>query len=75
MIMHKSSSFASPKQLRAQFPCFAPQQAFIEHSRQQVRDILHYKNPRLLLIVGPCSIHDMRGLNCMLKNSKPSAKR
>ena len=27
-------------------------------SRQEIRDILHGRDDRLLVIVGPCSIHD-----------------
>jgi 3-deoxy-7-phosphoheptulonate synthase len=31
---------------------------YIKQSRQTIRDILNGKDPRLLLIIGPCSIHD-----------------
>lgn len=39
-------------------PLLASQLSFIEKSRQTVRNILNGLDPRLLLIVGPCSIHD-----------------
>ena len=29
-------------------------------SRQEIRDVLHGRDDRLLVIVGPCSIHDRR---------------
>ena len=32
---------------------------FIQNSRQQITNILFGNDPRLLLIVGPCSIHDI----------------
>ncbi len=48
----------SYKELKTQFPLPQPQQLFIEQSRQTVRAILNGTDPRLLLIVGPCSIHD-----------------
>jgi 3-deoxy-7-phosphoheptulonate synthase len=31
------------------------------HSREAVKGILHQKDPRLLVVVGPCSIHDEKG--------------
>ncbi len=34
------------------------QREFIDHSRQQISQILKGEDPRLLLIIGPCSIHD-----------------
>lgn len=39
-------------------PLSFKQRHFIEKSRETVRAILNRKDPRLLLIVGPCSIHD-----------------
>jgi len=30
----------------------------ISHTRQKIRDIMHKKDDRLLVIIGPCSIHD-----------------
>lgn len=35
------------------------QHHFIENARQSVKNILNGQDPRHLLIVGPCSIHDM----------------
>ena len=33
--------------------------AFIADARRQISDIIHHKDHRLLVICGPCSIHDM----------------
>jgi len=33
-------------------------EAMIVNTRRQIRDIMHGKSDRLLLIIGPCSIHD-----------------
>ena len=30
-------------------------------SRERINNILQQKNPRLLVVVGPCSIHDVKG--------------
>jgi 3-deoxy-7-phosphoheptulonate synthase len=35
-----------------------PTETFIADSRQRVRDILHGRSDRLLVVIGPCSIHD-----------------
>ncbi len=52
------SSLPPYQTLKRRLPLSAPQHAFIQESRQTVRNILDGKDPRLLLIVGPCSIHD-----------------
>jgi len=48
----------SPALLQDDYPADATVQAFVEHSRQQVAAIVHGRDPRLLVVVGPCSIHD-----------------
>lgn len=50
----------SPKNLKKELPITIAQRDFIEQSRQQIRSILNKNDPRLLLIVGPCSIHDIK---------------
>jgi 3-deoxy-7-phosphoheptulonate synthase len=49
----------SYKELKSQFPLTPSQHAFIKQSRQATRAILNGTDPRLLLIIGPCSIHDI----------------
>jgi 3-deoxy-7-phosphoheptulonate synthase len=48
----------SPALLQDDYPADAAVQAFVEASRQQVAAIVHGTDPRLLAVVGPCSIHD-----------------
>jgi 3-deoxy-7-phosphoheptulonate synthase len=48
----------SPALLQEELPTDTALQAFIERSRQQVADVVHGRDPRLLMVVGPCSIHD-----------------
>lgn len=48
----------SYKEIKTRFPLSSRQHLFIEESRQKIRAILNGTDPRLLLIVGPCSIHD-----------------
>lgn len=51
-------SLPSYEALKKKFPLHSGGQIFIEKSRQTIRNILSFNDPRLLLIVGPCSIHD-----------------
>lgn len=44
--------------LQYELPTDDQVQAFIEASRRQVADIVRGADPRLLVVVGPCSIHD-----------------
>lgn len=48
----------SYEELKSRLPLSSSQRTFIEQNREIVRQILQGISPRLLLIVGPCSIHD-----------------
>ncbi len=55
----RTESLPTPLEMRAAFPIKPQQQEFIKNTRQQIVKILNGLDPRLLLIVGPCSIHDL----------------
>src|SRR5438270_8746428 len=44
--------------LQYELPADARIQAFVEEMRREVAAVVHGTDPRLLAIVGPCSIHD-----------------
>ena len=48
----------APERLKASLPLSAAAAASVERGRQQVHAVLHRRDPRLLVVVGPCSIHD-----------------
>ncbi|MTD39402.1 3-deoxy-7-phosphoheptulonate synthase AroF [Erwinia sp. CPCC 100877] len=48
----------TPDQLKAAFPLTAAQTEQIARSRQTISDIIAGRDPRLLVVCGPCSIHD-----------------
>jgi 3-deoxy-7-phosphoheptulonate synthase len=50
-----------PAALKGALPITDAAGATVCHSREAVKNILHQKDPRLLVIVGPCSIHDEQG--------------
>ncbi|MBV7314215.1 3-deoxy-7-phosphoheptulonate synthase [Shewanella sp. NIFS-20-20] len=49
----------SPNQLKQELPLTERHLEFVRQSRQTVADIVHKRDPRLLVITGPCSIHDL----------------
>ena len=51
-------SLPSYKEIKQRLALVHASRLFIEESRQTVRAILNGRDPRLLLITGPCSIHD-----------------
>ena len=48
----------TPEQLKAEFPLSLAQEAQIAQSRKTISDIIAGRDPRLLVVCGPCSIHD-----------------
>lgn len=49
----------TPDEFKNRYPLSAQGQAFIRNSRQTVENILDRKDHRLLVVSGPCSIHDI----------------
>ena len=47
-----------PAVLKQALPLSDAGSDFIQKSRQEIADIVHGRDPRLLVITGPCSIHD-----------------
>jgi 3-deoxy-7-phosphoheptulonate synthase len=50
---------ASPQDLLAEFPCGAESAELVFATRQRLHAILHGADDRLVLVVGPCSLHDV----------------
>jgi len=48
----------APEELHREYPINDAASDTVYHARQTIHEILHDKNDRLLVIVGPCSIHD-----------------
>jgi 3-deoxy-7-phosphoheptulonate synthase len=51
----------TPRALKAELPISEASNQTVVASRERVVRILEQKDPRMLVIVGPCSIHDTRG--------------
>jgi 3-deoxy-7-phosphoheptulonate synthase len=50
----------SPRELKALSPVPEPVNAAVAQARERVIRILRQEDPRLLVVVGPCSIHDQQ---------------
>lgn len=55
-----SEGLTSPMAFKQELPAHPHQVEFVQEARQQIRNILEGTDNRLLLIVGPCSIHDTK---------------
>jgi 3-deoxy-7-phosphoheptulonate synthase len=51
----------TPRALKAQLPVTEECNQTVVASRRRVTDILQQRDPRLLVVIGPCSIHDVAG--------------
>ncbi|UCH40021.1 MAG: 3-deoxy-7-phosphoheptulonate synthase [Gammaproteobacteria bacterium] len=49
----------TPEQLKSELPVSPAIQDKVQRARKAVKDILRRDDPRLLVVVGPCSIHDV----------------
>jgi 3-deoxy-7-phosphoheptulonate synthase len=49
----------TPEQLKTKLPLSDKAREFIQQSRQTIANIIHKKDHRLLVVCGPCSIHDL----------------
>ncbi|NNM52942.1 MAG: 3-deoxy-7-phosphoheptulonate synthase [Pseudomonadales bacterium] len=49
----------TPEQLKNELPISTPAESTVVRGRQAVRSILDGTDPRLFVVVGPCSIHDV----------------
>lgn len=59
--LHVSSEkvLITPQQLAQELPASEKALAYVQQSRRTISDIIHRNDHRLLVICGPCSIHDV----------------
>jgi 3-deoxy-7-phosphoheptulonate synthase len=56
-----NTALPSPKEMSVENPRSEAHAAFVCESRAEIAASISGKDPRFLLIVGPCSIHDLKG--------------
>ncbi|PSW08019.1 3-deoxy-7-phosphoheptulonate synthase [Photobacterium rosenbergii] len=57
--IENESVLITPQELRSKLPVSDNALNFIRESRQTIADIIHKRDHRLLVVCGPCSIHDV----------------
>lgn len=57
--IENESVLITPQELRSKLPVSENALNFIRESRQTIADIIHKRDHRLLVVCGPCSIHDV----------------
>ncbi len=55
----KTRVLASPQELRQQLPLSAELARRVQQQREQIRAILSGEDSRLLVVIGPCSVHNV----------------
>lgn len=50
----------TPRQLHSALPLTPKAQATVDQGRETIKAILDRRDPRLFIVIGPCSIHDTR---------------
>ena len=53
-----SELLATPEEVKCELPLSADAEDFVFQSRRALQRILDFEDPRLFVVVGPCSIHD-----------------
>ena len=56
-----NTALPSPREMSAEIPRSDAHAAFVSESRAEIARTISGADPRFLLIVGPCSIHDLKG--------------
>lgn len=64
----------SPAVLAEEVPQNSNSQALISKARSAIADILHKRDPRILIITGPCSVHDPAAVVEYAKKLQPLAQ-
>jgi len=60
----------TPEALRKELPLPQEGRDFVQSARKIISNIIHKKDPRLLVISGPCSIHDVEAAKEYARNLK-----
>lgn len=69
-MFHTARAINTPQELHDKYPVSTATQKFIAGSRDKCRQILNSQSLPLLLVVGPCSIHDLTGAKEYAKRLK-----
>ncbi|WP_411266861.1 3-deoxy-7-phosphoheptulonate synthase [Colwellia sp. C1TZA3] len=60
----------TPNALREELPLPEAGRVFVKNARQIIANIIHKQDHRLLVIAGPCSVHDLEGAKAYARQLK-----
>jgi len=60
--INRSQPLIAPATLAEELPLPEGSAQFVQQARQTIEDILSGKDPRVLVVIGPCSVHDPAAL-------------
>ena len=60
----------TPEALRAELPLPEASREFVQQARKTISNIIHKRDPRLLVISGPCSVHDVEAAKAYARQLK-----
>ena len=63
----------APAVLEEEIPLTESAKALVAEARHTIADILHGRDPRMLIIVGPCSVHDLAAVEEYAQRLAPLA--
>lgn len=64
-----------PEQVHSEFPITETAAKTVHDTRQAIHDILHDKDDRLVVVIGPCSVHDPKAAMEYASNLKEYSER
>ena len=65
----------TPRALKTELPASEATNETVATSRERIQNILRQEDPRLLVVVGPCSIHDIKGRAGLRHPAEPAPER
>ena len=63
----------TPAEVKAQYPLTPALEGFVLRSRRALQNIIDARDPRLFVVVGPCSVHDVAAAMDYARRLKPLA--
>lgn len=58
--IESSQTLITPEEIKTQLPLTEVAEESVAKSRQEIQDILDFRDRRKFIVVGPCSIHDVK---------------
>lgn len=69
-MLQTTNALITPEELRHEYPLTEKMKNFLHASKETLKNILIRKDPRLVIILGPCSIHNVDSAKIYAQNVK-----